>query len=91
MSSTPSDAERTFHQHPLASLLRLQNLSEYELRLLALEQLSGIGGDLFFANAHRIIVTGPNKLREAGRTIAATCGRGCPSSPRAMTAEGQVA
>ena len=63
----------------------------YELRLFALEQLSGIGGDLFLANAHPIIVTGPNKLREAGRTIAVTCGRGCPSSPRAMTAEGQVA
>jgi hypothetical protein len=25
-------------------------------------KLSGIGGDLFFANAHRIFVTGPNTL-----------------------------
>jgi hypothetical protein len=37
----------------------------YELRLLALEQLRGIGRDLLFANVHRIIVIGPNELREA--------------------------
>jgi hypothetical protein len=35
----------------------------------ALEQLSVIGGDLFLANPHRILVTGPSKLRAAGRTI----------------------
>lgn len=34
----------------------------YELRLFALEQLSGMGADLFLADAHRIIVTGPTRL-----------------------------
>jgi UDP-N-acetylglucosamine 1-carboxyvinyltransferase len=29
----------------------------YELRLFALEQMSGMGADLFLADAHRIIVT----------------------------------
>jgi UDP-N-acetylglucosamine 1-carboxyvinyltransferase len=40
----------------------------YELRLFALEQLSGMGADLFLADAHRIIVTGPTRLR-AGRVL----------------------
>jgi UDP-N-acetylglucosamine 1-carboxyvinyltransferase len=40
----------------------------YELRLFALEQLSGMGADMFLADAHRIIVTGPSKLR-GGRTL----------------------
>jgi UDP-N-acetylglucosamine 1-carboxyvinyltransferase len=35
----------------------------YELRLFALEQLSGMGADLFLCDPHRIIVTGPSKLR----------------------------
>jgi UDP-N-acetylglucosamine 1-carboxyvinyltransferase len=35
----------------------------YELRLFALEQLSGMGADLFLCDPHRIIVTGPRKLR----------------------------
>ena len=35
----------------------------YELRLFALEQMSGMGGDLFLCDPHRIIVTGPRKLR----------------------------
>src|SRR5689334_9702654 len=35
----------------------------YELRLFALEQLSGMGGDLFLCDPHRIIVTGTRKLR----------------------------
>lgn len=35
----------------------------YELRLFALEQLSGMGGDLFLCDPHRIIVTGPSPLR----------------------------
>jgi hypothetical protein len=30
-------------------------------RSFALEQLSGVGGNLFLVNAHPIIVTGPNK------------------------------
>ena len=35
----------------------------YELQLFALEQLSGMGADLFLCDPHRIIVTGPRKLR----------------------------
>jgi UDP-N-acetylglucosamine 1-carboxyvinyltransferase len=35
----------------------------YELRLFALEQLSGMGADLFLCDPHRIIVTGPRLLR----------------------------
>jgi UDP-N-acetylglucosamine 1-carboxyvinyltransferase len=35
----------------------------YELRLFALEQLSGMSADLFLCDPHRIIVTGPKKLR----------------------------
>jgi len=39
----------------------------YELRLFALEQLSGMRGDLFLCDPHRIIVTGPSKLK--GRAL----------------------
>jgi UDP-N-acetylglucosamine 1-carboxyvinyltransferase len=39
----------------------------YELRLFALEQLSAMRADLFVCDAHRIIVTGPTRLR--GRTL----------------------
>jgi UDP-N-acetylglucosamine 1-carboxyvinyltransferase len=39
----------------------------YELRLFALEQLSGMGADLFLCDPHRIIVTGPKRLK--GRTL----------------------
>jgi UDP-N-acetylglucosamine 1-carboxyvinyltransferase len=39
----------------------------YELRLFALEQLSGMGADLFLCDPHRIIVTGPRPLR--GRAL----------------------
>jgi UDP-N-acetylglucosamine 1-carboxyvinyltransferase len=35
----------------------------YELRLFALEQLSGMSADLFLCDPHRIIVTGPSKLK----------------------------
>ena len=35
----------------------------YELRLFALEQMSGMGADLFLCDPHRIIVTGPAPLR----------------------------
>lgn len=35
----------------------------YELRLFALEQTSGMGADLFLCDPHRIIVTGPARLR----------------------------
>jgi UDP-N-acetylglucosamine 1-carboxyvinyltransferase len=39
----------------------------YELRLFALEQMSGMNADLFLCDSHRIIVTGPRKLR--GRVL----------------------
>jgi UDP-N-acetylglucosamine 1-carboxyvinyltransferase len=39
----------------------------YELRLFALEQLSGMRADLFLCDPHRIIVTGATPLR--GRTL----------------------
>jgi len=35
----------------------------YELRLFALEQLSGMRADLFLCDPHRIIVTGPSNLK----------------------------
>ncbi len=39
----------------------------YELRLFALEQLSGMGADLFLCDPHRIIISGPTRLR--GRVL----------------------
>ena len=39
----------------------------YELRLFALEQLSGMSADLFLCDPHRIIVTGSRRLR--GRSL----------------------
>jgi UDP-N-acetylglucosamine 1-carboxyvinyltransferase len=39
----------------------------YELRLFALEQLSAMGADLFLCDPHRIVVTGPRRLR--GRSL----------------------
>jgi UDP-N-acetylglucosamine 1-carboxyvinyltransferase len=39
----------------------------YELRLFALEQLSAMRADLFLCDPHRIIVTGPTRLR--GRAL----------------------
>jgi UDP-N-acetylglucosamine 1-carboxyvinyltransferase len=35
----------------------------YELRLFALEQLSAMRADLFLCDSHRMIVTGPSRLR----------------------------
>jgi UDP-N-acetylglucosamine 1-carboxyvinyltransferase len=35
----------------------------YELRLFALEQLSGMSADLFLCDPHRIIATGPKRLK----------------------------
>lgn len=35
----------------------------YELRLYSLEQLSGMGADLFLCDPHRIIVNGPRQLK----------------------------
>ena len=46
----------------------------YELRLFALEQLSAMRADLFLCDPHRIIVSGPKKLR--GRLLdARDCAR----------------
>jgi UDP-N-acetylglucosamine 1-carboxyvinyltransferase len=39
----------------------------YELRLFALEQMSAMRADLFLCDPHRIIVSGPTRLR--GRTL----------------------
>jgi UDP-N-acetylglucosamine 1-carboxyvinyltransferase len=39
----------------------------YELRLFALEQLSAMRADLFLCDSHRMIVTGPTRLR--GRSL----------------------
>ena len=41
----------------------------YELRLFALDQLSAMNADLFLCDPHRIIVSGPRRLR--GRTLDA--------------------
>ena len=38
----------------------------YELRLFALEQLSGMGANLFLCDPHRIIVDGPSRLSGRG-------------------------
>ena len=35
----------------------------YELRLFALEQLSGMGANLFICDPHRMIVDGPTRLK----------------------------
>ena len=44
----------------------------YELRLFALEQLSGMRADLFLCDPHRIVVSGPTSCAAAPST-AATC------------------
>src|SRR5438128_475602 len=53
----------------------------YELRLFALEQLSGMAADLFLCDPHRIIVTGPRSCG-VGRWTVVTCDRGWRSSPQ---------
>ncbi len=60
----------------------------YELRLFALEQLSGMGADLFLCDPHRIIVTGPRRLR--GRTLDTRDLRsGMALAAAALAAQGQ--
>jgi UDP-N-acetylglucosamine 1-carboxyvinyltransferase len=60
----------------------------YELRLFALEQLSGMRADLFLCDPHRIIVTGPRKLR--GRPLDSRDLRsGMALIAAALAAEGQ--
>ena len=49
----------------------------YELRLFALEQLSGMSADLFLCDPHRIIVTGPEAAaRPAARQPRSAIGHG---------------
>jgi UDP-N-acetylglucosamine 1-carboxyvinyltransferase len=60
----------------------------YELRLFALEQLSGMSADLFLCDPHRIIVNGPRQLR--GRPLDSRDLRsGMALIAAALTAEGQ--
>ena len=60
----------------------------YELRLFALEQLSGMSADLFLCDPHRIIVTGPRKLQ--GRPLDSRDLRsGMALIAAALAAEGQ--
>lgn len=60
----------------------------YELRLFALEQMSGMGADLFLCDPHRIIVTGPRKLR--GKSLDSRDIRsGMALIAAALAAEGQ--
>ena len=60
----------------------------YELRLFALEQLSGMRADLFLCDPHRIIVTGPSRLK--GRKLDSRDLRsGMALIAAGLTAEGQ--
>jgi UDP-N-acetylglucosamine 1-carboxyvinyltransferase len=60
----------------------------YELRLFALEQLSSMRADLFLCDPHRIIVTGPTRLR--GRVLDSRDIRsGMALVAAALAAEGQ--
>jgi UDP-N-acetylglucosamine 1-carboxyvinyltransferase len=60
----------------------------YELRLFALEQLSAMRADLFLCDPHRIIVTGPTRLR--GRMLDSRDIRsGMALVAAALAAEGQ--
>ena len=60
----------------------------YELRLFALEQLSAMGADLFLCNPHRIIVSGPKRLK--GRLLDARDLRsGMALIAAALAAEGE--
>jgi len=60
----------------------------YELRLFALEQLSGMRADLFLCDPHRIIVTGPSQLK--GRKLDSRDLRsGMALIAAALAAEGQ--
>ena len=60
----------------------------YELRLFALEQLSGMRADLFLCDPHRIIVTGPRTLH--GRALDSRDLRsGMALIAAALAAEGQ--
>ncbi len=62
----------------------------YELRLFALEQLSGMGADLFLADAHRIIVSGPTKLRGGRALDSRDLRSGMSLIAAGLAAEGQT-
>jgi UDP-N-acetylglucosamine 1-carboxyvinyltransferase len=60
----------------------------YELRLYSLEQMSGMGADLFLCDPHRIIVSGPKQLK--GRLLDARDLRsGMALIAAALAAEGE--
>ncbi len=60
----------------------------YELRLFALEQLSAMSADLFLCDPHRIIVSGPKRLR--GRVLDSRDLRsGMALAAAALAAKGQ--
>lgn len=60
----------------------------YELRLFALEQLSTMGADLFLCDPHRIVVSGPSRLR--GRKLDSRDLRsGMALTAAALAAEGE--
>jgi UDP-N-acetylglucosamine 1-carboxyvinyltransferase len=62
----------------------------YELRLFALEQLSAMRADLFLCDPHRIIVSGPTKLK--GRSLDSRDLRsGMALIAAALAAEGESA
>ena len=63
----------------------------YELRLFALEQMSGMGADLFLADAHRIIVTGPTKLRGGRKLDTRDLRSGMSLIAAGLAADGQTA
>ncbi len=60
----------------------------YELRLFALEQLSGMGADLFLCDPHRIVVSGPTRLR-GKRLDSRDLRSGMALTAAALAAEGQ--
>jgi UDP-N-acetylglucosamine 1-carboxyvinyltransferase len=62
----------------------------YELRLFALDQLSGMRADLFLCDPHRIVVSGPTRLR--GRSLDSRDLRsGMALIAAALAADGQSA
>ncbi len=62
----------------------------YELRLFALEQMSGMGADLFLADAHRIIVQGPTRLRGGRLLDSRDLRSGMSLIAAGLAAEGQT-
>jgi UDP-N-acetylglucosamine 1-carboxyvinyltransferase len=62
----------------------------YELRLFALEQMSGMGADLFLADAHRIIVQGPTRLRGGRMLDSRDLRSGMSLIAAGLAAEGQT-